>query len=687
MAGRVRGAQRAPIPTNDTSTDLSFASTHPSLVSTHPPFASTHPWLDSTHPPFASTHPSLASTRPGEPLPRQALTQSPRVAHRLAARPLLTAVLIALVAISAHAISASPPARASNADGMKAVIVVGPGGWRTRNYLGAARIFAHQARAVGMDVRTIYSPHATWARVRPALQHANLIVYYGHGNGWPSPYGPFQERTKDGLGLNPSDGSGLDAPVAYHGADFIRKDVQFAPHAIVVLLHLCYASGNAEAEDRPMWASDASDRNLAVERVDNYAQGFLRAGAGVVFTFNWDQVYNLAKEFATTRKTMDQIFMTRSSRRYGPQAFIGKYDYYRDAKRSPGARIHLDPDNTWGHRRAITGDLGLTAEEWRGQAPPPDEQAPSISDVTSEAGGVKVPAGAADPSSFSPNGDGVADVLDIDRRLSEPSYVHVDVRDDTDTLVRSFEHWSWNGSGTTRWDGTADDGSTVPDGLYHLTLTPRDQADNVGPPVTLDARVLTTLASPAISRKAINVRDGDDLAASETFSVKLAHDANVSWKVTDRAGNLVRTHLDSEPTSAGPLSWDWDGTDQDGHAVNDGWYLGVVSAATDGGTVTYTRRLWVGPYRVTLSDGTPRRGERVGISVFATERQAGAPKVQIVQPGLSARTLTTKHVRGSHWHVTLRLSHAGKAGQLKISVLGTDTGGQAETYTHALHID
>src|SRR4029077_7590246 len=107
------------------------------------------------------------------------------------------------------------------------------------------------------------------------------------------------------------DGSGLESPVSYHGAENIRKDVHFAPNAIVVLLHLCAPWGNAAANDPPMWASSASDRNLAVERVDNYAAGFLKAGAGVVFTFNWNQIYNLAKEFATSHKTMDEIFMTR----------------------------------------------------------------------------------------------------------------------------------------------------------------------------------------------------------------------------------------------------------------------------------------------------------------------------------------------------------------------------------------
>ena len=34
----------------------------------------------------------------------------------------------------------------------------------------------------------------------PSSQGANLFIYLGHGNGWPSPYGPFERYTKDGLG-------------------------------------------------------------------------------------------------------------------------------------------------------------------------------------------------------------------------------------------------------------------------------------------------------------------------------------------------------------------------------------------------------------------------------------------------------------------------------------------------------
>ena len=72
-----------------------------------------------------------------------------------------------------------------------------------------------------------------------------MFVYLGHGNGWPSIYPPFQTLTKDGLGLDPSSGADGSKHV-YYGEDYIRDNIRFAPNAVVLLYHLCYASGNTE---------------------------------------------------------------------------------------------------------------------------------------------------------------------------------------------------------------------------------------------------------------------------------------------------------------------------------------------------------------------------------------------------------------------------------------------------------
>jgi hypothetical protein len=108
-------------------------------------------------------------------------------------------VLLALFGL--QAVRSPAPVRAA-VEKPRAVIIAGPAASSTSHFLDDARIMADQAEAAGMNVTRIFHPHATWERVLHAAQGANLVVYMGHGNGWPSPYAPFQERTKNGMGLD-----------------------------------------------------------------------------------------------------------------------------------------------------------------------------------------------------------------------------------------------------------------------------------------------------------------------------------------------------------------------------------------------------------------------------------------------------------------------------------------------------
>ena len=136
---------------------------------------------------------------------------------------------------------AAPQAEAAS---RKVVIVVGPVGSSTADYKRGANRLAKQAASYGARVVKLYSPYATWARVRTAAKGANLLIYLGHGNGWPSPYHPFEATNKDGMGLNASAGHG-NSNTKYYGETYMAK-LALAPHAVVVLNRLCYASGNNE---------------------------------------------------------------------------------------------------------------------------------------------------------------------------------------------------------------------------------------------------------------------------------------------------------------------------------------------------------------------------------------------------------------------------------------------------------
>ena len=82
-------------------------------------------------------------------------------------------------------------------------------------------------------------------------------------------------RTQNGLGLNPVAGQG-DSAHQYFGERYLERAVRLAPGAVVLLHHLCYASGAAE----PGMAQPTLD--VAVQRVDNFGAGWLAAGATAV---------------------------------------------------------------------------------------------------------------------------------------------------------------------------------------------------------------------------------------------------------------------------------------------------------------------------------------------------------------------------------------------------------------------
>lgn len=205
----------------------------------------------SWHAPFAVTPPGRSS--------------------RLSSRArVLAGLLVASVAVLGSVVPVQAAVSAP-----KVVIIVGPVGGVTDSYRNEADKAARVARRAGADVVTVYSPDATWSAVRRAVDGASILVYMGHGNGWPSRYrDSLYPPTQNGFGLNPVAGNG-DAAHQYFGEASI-DELHLAHGAIVLLHHLCYASGNSEPGLPEGTQADA------IARVDNYAAGFIRAGARAV---------------------------------------------------------------------------------------------------------------------------------------------------------------------------------------------------------------------------------------------------------------------------------------------------------------------------------------------------------------------------------------------------------------------
>jgi len=116
-------------------------------------------------------------------------------------RDRIGAVAIAAITLSMALVVGSPSPTAAAAP--KVAIIVGPVGTLTSTYRTYANEVATAATAAGATVVKAYSPSATWSNVKAAVNGANVVVYFGHGNGYPNPYGSTELTDRsNGWGLN-----------------------------------------------------------------------------------------------------------------------------------------------------------------------------------------------------------------------------------------------------------------------------------------------------------------------------------------------------------------------------------------------------------------------------------------------------------------------------------------------------
>jgi hypothetical protein len=302
--------------------------------------------------------PAAASERrrgpPWRPVERSELLTVDQSAQRASnhashnASRALPLVLLAAVLLAVGGLAAQPGT--ARAAAMKVVIIVGPTGSQTSSYITSAKYYASIARSYGATVYQLYSPYATWSRVLQYSAGANMLIYLGHGNGWPSPYAPFQENTKDGLGLNASYGSNT---LKYYGANYIRSYMKLAPDAVVILNRLCYASGNNEWGVLP-----DPTTSTARQRIDNYGSGFLRAGAKAVFAEGITNASYIIQKLFTTNLSYSSIFWSSPYR-----TFTYRTNFL--SSRTPGTLALLDPQKPGKWYRSVIGWLSTTATAWR----------------------------------------------------------------------------------------------------------------------------------------------------------------------------------------------------------------------------------------------------------------------------------------------------------------------------------
>jgi hypothetical protein len=270
--------------------------------------------------------------------------------HRRAFSPLVALVLTVAVSIGFPLVDPRASVASGTASQPVAVIVVGPAAGRTAEYVLEAKQIAQQARAYGATVREVYSPSATWTKVKEAARGANLFVYLGRGRGSPGPYGAFDSRRMDGLGLNRSAGGG-HSNVVHYGESYVRRELDLAAGAIVILKRVPYAAGSSE----PGRANPSL--RTAVQRADNYAAGFLAAGASAVFASD-RAVGTIMRDLFRSDLSLRAVFWNSPST-------STQYDSAFRSRRTPGGLGLLAPYSRSRYFQSVVGNLGSTALDWR----------------------------------------------------------------------------------------------------------------------------------------------------------------------------------------------------------------------------------------------------------------------------------------------------------------------------------
>lgn len=211
-----------------------------------------------------------------------------------------SALTLAVGLAMAWSVLATAPAAAV---ALKVVIIVGPTGALTDSYKATGNQIAEVAADAGATVVKVYSPRATWSRVRNAVAGANVVVYLGHGNGSPSPYSSSEWPDRNnGWGLNRTtengDSDNWSTTMVYCGEKALLGTLKstdgtaqwnycggktntdgIAPAANWVMIYnkACYAPGAGEG-----WDVKATE-SVAFQRVRNYSYPALKSGAGAYF--------------------------------------------------------------------------------------------------------------------------------------------------------------------------------------------------------------------------------------------------------------------------------------------------------------------------------------------------------------------------------------------------------------------
>ena len=190
----------------------------------------------------------------------------------------------------------------------------------------------------------------------------------------------------------------------------------------------------------------------------------------------------------------------------------------------------------------------------------------------------------------------------------------------------------------------------------------------------------TTLGDVDASKVLFYPQDDDRLAKTTTLRFALTREATVTWTIVDEAGNVAMTLLDGAVLPAGPVTRVFDGKRADGTWLPRGNYRSVVAVAGDGPVpISQYRTFKMRAFAPSISDTTPRRGQRVTVYATSAETLSTTPRVYIYQPGKTTWSVAMSKVSTGKYKVTLTLRTGGGTGEVRFRVNAKDVDGRSQS--------
>ncbi len=293
----------------------------------------------------------------------------------------------------------------------------------------------------------------------------------------------------------------------------------------------------------------------------------------------------------------------------------------------------------------------------------------------------------ADPArTFTPNGDGSADSISFGVASSEPGTVVATATNESGSPVATISAGIGGSSTSVTWDGRKTSGAYAPDGGYDVSFVARDRAGNTSAAQHRSVDVFGAMGFTASSKSAFYPQDGDRLGRKTVLSFRLLRVATVTWTIVDKAGNVVRTLKTDESLGAGTYSFTWNGRSDAGAFVPRGTYRSVVEATNGSQAATQSASVVADAFRISVSDSTPARHQKITITATSSEALSNRPKLAVYQPGIGVWRVAMSRVSSRVFRVTvtLRSSHTGTV-RLRVYARDTYRSKQASNLYLALH--